>query len=157
MTEFLKLHQLNIMLVLSGICGIIAFFVAVTRTLPKKRKFALLFIEISASILLFSDRMAYLYRGNESSVGFWMVRIMNFLVFFMTLSTLHAFNLYLADLCINEVGLEKVPMRLRVVKILVALGQFMVILSQSSTDLPVLPLHSSLTTQRCTEPLPCQQ
>lgn len=41
MMDFLRAHQLNIMLVLIGVCGITAFFVYITGTLSKKRKAAL--------------------------------------------------------------------------------------------------------------------
>ena len=86
MLEFVRIHQLNIMLSLSSICAIIALFVFLTRTLPKKRRRALGLLEVSATLLLTSDRFAYLYRGNVSTLGYWMVRVSNFLVFFLSLT-----------------------------------------------------------------------
>lgn len=82
MTEFLKIHQLNIMLGLSSICGIIVVFVAISNVLPRKRKMFLVYFESAACLLLFFDRFAYIYRGDMSITGYWMVRISNFLVFF---------------------------------------------------------------------------
>ena len=130
MFELIRGHQLNIMLGLSSICMVIGFFALLTKSLPKRRKMALTDLEFSASILLFSDRLAYIYHGNHESIGFWMVRITNFLVFFMTISVIHGLNLYLVDLCRNEIGLEKVPMRLRIVEIITGIGWAMVIISQ---------------------------
>ncbi len=130
MLEFLKAHQLNIMLCLSSVCGIIAFFVCLTKTLPKERKRALLLVELGAMLLLVSDRFAYLYRGDVSELGFWMVRISNFLVFFLSIFNLYAFNRYLTDLLRNEGGLSAVPVRLRFVTALAAAGELIVILSQ---------------------------
>lgn len=130
MMDFLRSHQLDIMLVLTGVCGITAFFVHLTGTLSKKRKRALMLVEIYATILLISDRFAYIYRGDVSTLGYRMVRISNFLVFFMTLSVVHAINLYMIDLMTNEVGLEEVPLRLKVSEIIVATGELLVIISQ---------------------------
>ncbi len=109
MMDFLRAHQLNIMLVLIGICGITAFFVYITGTLSKKRKRALMLVEIYSTILLISDRFAYIYRGDTSRLGYWMVRFSNFLVFFMTLAVVHAINLYMIDLMKNEAGQSLYP------------------------------------------------
>ena len=123
MMDFLRAHQLNIMLVLIGICGITAFFVYITGTLSKKRKMALMLVEIYSTILLISDRFAYIYRGDTSRLGYWMVRISNFLVFFMTLAVVHAINLYMIDLMKNEAGLKKVPFRLKASEGFAAAGE----------------------------------
>ena len=109
MIEFLRSYQLDIMLVLMGVCGITAVFVSITGALSKKRKSALMLLEIYCTVLLLSDRLAYIYRGDVSVKGYWMVRISNFLVFFMTLAIVHAINMYITDLMVNEGGMEKAP------------------------------------------------
>ena len=81
--ELLKEYQMSIMLVLSGICGMVAFFVFLTNTISAKRKCALLMMEIGATVLLVADRFAYLYRGQTTDRAYWMVRICNFLVYFL--------------------------------------------------------------------------
>ena len=43
--EFLKEYQMNIMLVLSSICGLLAFFILVTKSLPPRRKLIFVTIE----------------------------------------------------------------------------------------------------------------
>ncbi len=128
--DLLRKYQLDIMLVLVGICGITAFFVSITGSLPKKRKRALMLVESYATILLASDRLAYIYRGDTSLIGYWMVRISNFLVYFMTLSVVHAINMYTTDLMMNEGGLKKPPFRLRVCEVLAVFGELLVIISQ---------------------------
>ena len=130
MFSLIEAHQLNIMLGLSSICMVVGFFALITRSLPKRRKFAIASLEFSSAILLYSDRLAYMYHGDKSQTGFYMVRITNFLVFFMTISVVHAFNQYICDLCRNEIGLSKIPFRLRVVEVICGIGWFMVILSQ---------------------------
>ena len=130
MMEFLRQYQLDIMLILIGICGILAFFVSITKTLSKKRKQALFSLELSAMFLLIFDRYAYIYRGGIDSTSYWMVRICNFLVFFFSLTILHAFNSYLVDLFRNEGGYAKCPVRLRICKIFTVLGIVSLVISQ---------------------------
>ena len=105
--DLLRENQLDIMLILSGICGLIAFFSLIIKTLTPRRKFALAFMDLGAMLLLIFDRYAYIYRGDVSRLGFWMVRVSNFFVFSMSLAILFAFNVYLTDLYANEGKLEK--------------------------------------------------
>ena len=100
--DYLREHQLNLMLILGGICAIIAFFVYITKSLTNKRKAILMSMEIAAMLLLFFDRLAYVYAGDPSSTGFVMVRVSNFMVFFLTSSTVFIFSFYLVDLLLNE-------------------------------------------------------
>ena len=130
MYDFLRSHQLSIMMVLGSICLSIALFVFFTNTISKKRKHILMFLEISAAILLFADRYAYLYRGDISRLGFYMVRISNYLVYAETLLIILAVNFYLTDLFLHEGGLTTVPKRARVSTALVALGEILLIISQ---------------------------
>ena len=90
--------QADIMMILSGVCGIMALFICMSNTMSRKRKHIMLLLEISAMFLLIADRRAYIHSGDMSTLGWWMTRISNFLVFFLTLVVLYAFNLYLIDL-----------------------------------------------------------
>ncbi|MBR6296437.1 MAG: HD-GYP domain-containing protein [Treponema sp.] len=128
--EFLRQHQLSIMLVLIGICGMVALFVLVTNTFSAKRKRALFFLEVSATLLLVFDRFAYIFRGDVSSLGYWMVRISNFFVFLFSLTILHAFNSYLIDLCRDEAACKRLPVQLRICKVIVFLGVVSLVISQ---------------------------
>ena len=128
--EFLKAHQLNAMLFMSGICFVLAILTLVTKSLSPKRKRILALLENAAMLLLLSDRFAYLYRGDPSRLGFWMVRISNFLVYFMTLYISHALTLYLIDLFGNEGKLQGVPRRLWVCEVLFSVGMVLLVISQ---------------------------
>lgn len=130
MMEFLRLHQLNMMIGLSSISGILAFFVCITKTLSKERRHALFLVEFLTMFLLFFDRFAYLYRGDVSPVGFYMVRISNFMVYFLTLATVIAFNMYLADLLKTEAKEGKLPKRVIFCNLIAGMGEVMVIVSQ---------------------------
>ena len=128
--EFLKSIQADIMMILTGICGILALLVHLTDTMSKPRKKALMLLEISAMFLMIADRHAYMFRGDTSTTGWWMVRICNFLVFFLMLVVIYALNMYLIDLFTHEGKLDAVPKRLKAAKILALVGIALVVISQ---------------------------
>ena len=130
MFEFLAENQLNIMLALGSICGMTAVYSMVSRSLSLRRKIALIGMDISSMVLLFSDRYAYIYRGRVDTLGFFMTRTCNFLVFTMTIVVIFCVNQYIKDLCINEGRAEKVPNVLFVNDELAAIGILLVIVSQ---------------------------
>ncbi len=130
MIGFIKDYQLNIMIILSSVCAMIAFFVCITTTLPRKRRIILLLTELYSVLLLVADRYAYIYHGNSSITGFWMVRICNCMVYLMILGAIRAFSLYLADIIMNEGGHKKFPAGIFVVGIIVLIGEILVIISQ---------------------------
>ncbi len=131
--EFLRRHQLSIMLFLSGICTVLAILSFFTKSMPKKRRRPLMFLELYAALLLIMDRFAYIYRGDITDFGWWMVRIANFSVYLFSLCILFAFNLYLVDLYTTEGGLKRVPRRLKITEGFVAVGIIILIIS-SFTD-----------------------
>lgn len=118
------------MLCFSGICIMLAVLAAITKTLQRRRKFALIYIELSAGFLVFFDRLSYLYSGDISELGRWMSRFCNFNVFMLTILFLHATNCYISDLATNEMGFKKVPLRLRISEFLVVSGLVILIISQ---------------------------
>ena len=130
MLDYLRGHQLEIMLVLSSICALLAFFACITKSISRKKRAGLLLTELSAAIMLWADRLAYIYRGNTSDFGWFMVRFSNFTVFFFTLFIIFSFNIYLEDLFVSNGKEKNVPKRLYAVSILVALGILMLIISQ---------------------------
>ncbi|MBR1856360.1 MAG: HD domain-containing protein [Oribacterium sp.] len=130
MIEFLALHQLNIMLILGSICGMTAFFSLVSRSVSFRRKASMIGMELSAMVLLFADRYAYIYRSQADPFGFFMTRISNFLVFSMIIAVLFSVNQYIKDICIHDVGLNKVPKLLYVNDELSLAGELLIIISQ---------------------------
>ncbi|MCR4954760.1 MAG: diguanylate cyclase, partial [Treponema sp.] len=112
MFNFIRDHQMNIMLCLCAICAVMTVMLLLTKFLSKKRKWILIGMEVIATFLLFFDRMAYIYSGNPSTVGYIMVRVSNFFVFFMTSAIVFCFNFYLCDLLVNEGKVSKIPRRL---------------------------------------------
>ena len=81
------------MLFMSGICGVLAILALMTKSLSRRNRRILAAFEAAAMLLLVFDRYAYLYRGDPSTAGYWMVRISNFMVFFLSLFILHCITL----------------------------------------------------------------
>ena len=127
---FIKAHQLNIMLFMSGICGVLVLLTNATGELSRRRRQALGLLELSAMLLLLCDRFAYIYRGDVSTMGYWMVRICNFMVYLCSLLIPYALTLYVDDLFTNEGGMEKLPKRLTICKALFAIGVILLVVSQ---------------------------
>ena len=130
--DFLKTYQLDVMLILSGVCMIQALFVILSKTLKPRRRFALVLMNVCGMFLLLSDRYAYIYRGNTSTLGFYMVRICNFLVYFFIMTAINCFTLYLADLYTTEGNLKKIPTRLRICELLYVCGVILLIIGSTT-------------------------
>ena len=130
MLEFLHGFQLSVMLFLSGACGVLIILTIYTKTLSKRRKGALLYMQICAMILLIADRYAYMYRGDPSQAGYWIVRVSNFLVYLLSLMLAHAFNQYLMEMFRTEARLVKLPKRFAICEGLFTMGVLMLIVSQ---------------------------
>ena len=112
MFDFIRSHQLNIMLCLCAACITMTGMLFLTKFLSKRRKWILIAMEFVAIFLLFFDRLAYIYAGNPDSTGYIMVRLSNFMVFFLTSTTVFVLNFYLIDLLLNEGKLDRIPRRL---------------------------------------------
>ena len=87
-------------------------------------------MELGVMCLLIADRFAYIFRGNQSTLGFWMVRISNFLLFFLPLFVTFGFNQYLIDLYTHEGKLIRVPVRLKTAGWFCIIGVLVLIISQ---------------------------
>ena len=128
--EFLRTIQLSVMLFFSGACGVLILLTANTKTMTASRRRALVYMQVVSMLLLIFDRFAYIYRGDVSTIGYWMVRISNFCVFLFSLAATHSFNLYLIDLYRKPEKIGKVPFQLRINEILFTIGLFMLIIAQ---------------------------
>ncbi len=130
MLEFLQKFQLSFMLFLSGGCGVLIILSLSTRTLSPRRRQALVSMETEAMLLLLADRLAYIYRGDASTTGYYMVRITNFLVFELSLFVIHSFDLYLMDLYTHSEKVKKIPKPLVFCEVLFTIGIILVVVSQ---------------------------
>ena len=128
--ELLSSLQLEVMVALIGACVVIAFFIAITKGLPIRKKITLVHLELTTALLLLADRAAYLYRGDDSELGYWMVRISNFSVFFLTIIVLSVFGFYLIDLYKEKTQKEDIPLRLKLIKWVALVGTLLLVISQ---------------------------
>ncbi|MBR5419601.1 MAG: diguanylate cyclase [Lachnospiraceae bacterium] len=130
MFELIRTYQLDIMLVLCAACMTIVLLLTFTRFLPKRRRSIMILLELTATLLLASDRMAYRYAGDMSSAGYVMVRLSNFMVFFLTSGIVLCFNLFLIDWLGSKKDIGQLPKRLSVVNYGAGLGMVLVVASQ---------------------------
>lgn len=117
------------MLVLAGVCFAVTLCGLVSRT-AKFRKLALIVMCLSATMLMVADRYAYIYRGDETVTGYYMVRISNFVTFLCPLLIAHSYNWYISDFIKSKVADLKTPLRLRINEILAFCGIVLLVISQ---------------------------
>ena len=127
MLDFLIRHQTDVMLLLGGICAMTAFFVFLTDSLGKDRKVALMILEIGGMILAIFEMFSYMYRGDMSELGYWMVRVGNFMTFAMMPILMGGLTYYIQDILKNDVGLKKTPRRLKLVYVLAGIGEILIV------------------------------
>ena len=129
MFEMIRDNQLNIMLALGAICVMMAVLLVITRSLARRRKWILVIMDLIATFLISFDRASYVYAGDETRFGSFMVRLSNFMDFFLIPAIILSFSLYIADLLTNEGKMKNVPRRLKLVNIGSVIGMLMVALS----------------------------
>lgn len=95
---------------------------------PRTRKW-MIWMQLSTSLLLFSDANAYFFRGEPGRTGYWMVRITNFLVFFTLDVTLLFFERYVNS-CLLSIEDCHSMKRTRMAEANCFLGMALVVLSQ---------------------------
>lgn len=100
--EYLRLYQLDIMLALIGICMAFAVLVLLSRALPKKRRLIILAIELTGMFLLGFDRLTYIYNGDVSDKGYFMVRLSNAMIFALMPFCAFVFAHYIMNLLEEE-------------------------------------------------------
>ena len=102
MFDFIRKYQMDIMTALIAACVVIALLLIITRFLPFRRRMRLILMEVVAAGLLFFDRMAYIYSGDVSQMGFIMVRLSNFMVFFLTSGIVLA-SIFMPWICLRAI------------------------------------------------------
>ncbi|MBQ7698706.1 MAG: HD-GYP domain-containing protein [Clostridia bacterium] len=122
-------HQLNVMLFMCGMCGILAVMTLMAKSLPKATKIILTLMELSAMMLLIFDRFSYIYRGDTTTLGFYMVRISNCVVFILSLVIPFLVTRYINNMLRHDAKIKK-PVQLIIADCLFGVGEALVIISQ---------------------------
>ena len=128
--DFLRANQLDIMLYMSGVCGVLAIMSLLPKFMSRRRRSILALMEVCSMLLLNCDRLAYVYRGDTSDFGGFMVRFTNGMTYFLTLLIPLLVTYFMLDLYRNEGGLEKLPKRFIICEVLFAIGTILIIVSQ---------------------------
>ena len=81
MTDLTRIISISSLFFLSLFCFQAGVFLWSGHKLRQNGRRTLIFIEFFTGFLLIFDALAYSYRGNTSSAGYYMVRISNFFVF----------------------------------------------------------------------------
>lgn len=98
--------------------------------MEKYRRRHLMCMELAIALLLLMDALAWGYRGYPGTVGFYMVRISNFMVFLLSVIILILYHSYVCSHLFAGVEWKKRPRRVYVVYGIGAVGIFLVVLSQ---------------------------
>ncbi|MBP5280525.1 MAG: HD-GYP domain-containing protein [Erysipelotrichaceae bacterium] len=128
--DFLRNNQLDIMMYMSGVCGVLAIMSLMPRFMSRRRRSILAMMEIASMFLLIFDRLAYIYRGDASDFGGFMVRFTNGMTYFFTLLIPLLVTHFMWDLYLNEGGLKKRPKRFIICQILFLIGTILIIITQ---------------------------
>lgn len=100
-----------------------------SKNFDREKRNWMLYMQLSTALLLGGDALAFIFRGYPGTVGYFMVRISNFIVFAMSDVTLLFFHCYIC--CYLLPGKQKKKLfRVRLVPVLCLAGVIMVILSQ---------------------------
>ena len=114
-------------------CLIIAWCMYLSNNFDSKKRKWLLLMQIFTAMLLFNDGFAYLFRGYPGTVGYYTVRITNFMVFVLSDIILYFFHVYVCSCLFTEREWRGIR-RIRWVKYICVTGVVLVVLSQF-TDL----------------------
>ena len=104
--NFIRTHQLSVMLFLSGSLGILMIMTLLPKFMSYKRRSILALMEFASMMLLIFDRLSYLYRGDVSTYGGLMVRLSNGMCYFLMLLIPLLVTHFMQDLYLNEGKLE---------------------------------------------------
>lgn len=86
------------MLMLSGVCLTVAFFTFILKFKSRKTKWSIFAMEIFSFFMLIADRNSYLYNGNASKLGYFLVYSCNLLTYLLVPTQMIAFNTYILSI-----------------------------------------------------------
>lgn len=110
-------------------CLVLAVCMYLSNNFDSRKRKWLLLMQIFTALLLFSDALAYIFRGYPGMIGCYMVHISNFVVFALSDVILFFFHVYVCSYLFADAEWRKVR-RARCVSYICAAGVGLVILSQ---------------------------
>lgn len=128
----LKYINFTMLLFAATMCLIFTFCISLGTKSGKKSIKWMAVLEVMTAFLLFFDAFAWYFRGYPGQVGYWMVRITNFMVFFISAELPVAFVFLIGNM-FEESGVEEKIMTYKRVKAELIMGfiaGLLVIISQ---------------------------
>lgn len=142
MTDFTKILSISFLFFFSFFCFQMGIFLWSGHSFKQSGRRTLILVNFFTGFLLLFDALAYLFRGNTSELGFYIVRVSNFLVFLCNSSASFLICFYICEL-INQSRLSfsillkpkaciknGIPLQLYIVLLMSSIGIFLIIVSQ---------------------------
>lgn len=144
MTDITKIINIAALLTLSFFCFQAGIFLWSGHRLKNNGRRTLINVEFFTAFLLLFDALAYIFRGDTSNLGWYMVRISNFLVFLCNFSASFFICFYVCEFIMQErlsfsitffpkeSRKKGIPVQLFIVHFFCILGIILTIISQST-------------------------
>ena len=97
MTDFTRFISISSLFFISFFCFQMGIFLCSGHKFKKNGRRTLILVEFFTGFLLLFDALAYFYRGNTSPIGWYMVRLCNFLVFVCNFSASFFISFYICE------------------------------------------------------------
>ena len=125
-------QSLHIALLMWGcvFCLIATLCMLMSKNFNKEKRKWLLLMQLSCAILLGSDAVAWAFRGYSGNVGFWVVKISNFLVFLYSDIVLMMYHGYVCCYLFEKHPEQKKRLWINAVYAICTLGVLLVVISQ---------------------------
>ena len=102
MNDTIRIISIVMLLGLAFFCLQVGVFLLSGHRLKNNSRRTLILIQIITGILLIFDGLAYIFRGNTTPTGFFIVRVSNFLVFALNYVATFFFCFYSAEFIKSE-------------------------------------------------------
>ena len=120
----------GVLLLWNGLfCGVAGLYFWLIKRYKTEKKKWMHRMQFSASALLFCDAMAYLFEGRPGPLGYWVVRVGNFGVFFLVELTLLLFHRYICATLLTQEEAAALK-RVQIVRAICWVGLALVVVSQ---------------------------
>ncbi len=130
MMDFLMEYQISILTGCGLVCALLAVFVMNMNFHSVAKKMTLAKLETSLALMLIFEGTAYLYDGAADTFGFWMVRISDFMVYCLLLTSVYYLYRYVIALYMDTGKFDDLPRRLKIGTIIPIIGIVLVVVSQ---------------------------
>ena len=97
MSDFIRTISISSLLFLSFFCFQVGIFLWSGHRLKQNGRRTLIFVEIFTGFMLLFDALAYIFRGNTSLLGWYMVRLSNLFVYLCNFSISFFFCFYVCE------------------------------------------------------------